>query len=77
MSQGLCHASAVSTTLSLVLSWEAVYLAFMLCETPPPHLHQTFLSEFTNEVEPGVNQLEGLKCACEGRRWANLCSLPI
>lgn len=58
MSQGLCHGPAVSTTVSLVLSWEAVYLAFMLCETPsPPHLRETFLSEFTNEAEPGVNQL--------------------
>lgn len=77
MSQGLCHGSAVGRTLSLVLSWEAVYLAFMLYETPsPPHLYKTFLSELTNEAEPGVNQLWGLNCASEGLQ-ANLRSLPI
>lgn len=58
MSQGLCHGSAVGRILSLVLSWEAAYLAFMLYETPsPPHLRETFLCELTNETEAGVNQL--------------------
>lgn len=43
MSQGLCHGSAVGRTVSLVLSWEAVHLAFMLCETPSPlHLQWNF-----------------------------------
>lgn len=58
MSQCLCYGSVLGRTLSLVLSWEAVYLAFMLYETPcPPHLRETFLSELTNEAEQGVNQL--------------------
>lgn len=58
MSKRLCNGSVVGRALSLVLSWEAVYLAFMLYETPsPPHLHKTFLSELTNEAEQGVNQL--------------------
>lgn len=58
MSQGVCRGFALGRTASLVLSWEAVYLAFMLYETPSPtHLHETLLSELTNEAEPGVNQL--------------------
>lgn len=70
-------AVVLRSAVSLVLSWEAAYLAFMLYETPsPPHLHETFLSELTNEAEPGVNQLWGLKCASEGLQ-ANLCCLPI
>lgn len=75
MSQGLCRGSAVGRTVSLVLSWEAVYSAFMLYVTSsPPRQHETFLS--ANEAEAGVNQLYGLKCASEGLQ-GNLPSLPI
>lgn len=57
MSQGLCRGCAVVRTMSLLLSWEAERLAFMLCETAPTPPYQTFLSEPTNEAERGVNQL--------------------
>lgn len=58
MIQGFCLGSAAGRTVSLVLSWDAAYLAFMLYETrSPPNLHETFLSKPTNEAEPGVNQL--------------------